>query len=497
MSFYGLGLSTSSGNYSYGQQIITIRSGHEPEQLWITFQTDYGIGDSEFMDVSAVFRAIPKEKTEYNGYGDWSPESYWERIPCKNISCQENGTRYIWHVPIGIHHPSWTHDLLGDLTYNNSWEFDNRKYDAIQLDLGVDRVHSNGEKYNLSLHVNNIYILYRPYYEVYKVQHTKAGMVIYYHFYAGWNRTDDQLYVRELTATDNHGKKKAILSDAYGKVISRGQFLVPSNEIICTPEPNERIDGVFYIAPSYDPTVFYKDNRLTYGGNIQDATKCNPIRVDPIENRNRYTVDFAIREVEKYYESVDHVVVKMEPAVYSSDTITEEHLVDPTFVIVDPPLNKKVIYSITPYGKSNSTNDTLYFEVYMEASVAILTSLAHGESVFINYNYLPSFTAKPDVNIVKFAGRDRPSAFYGMGGTVEGTISGTIVDTYHPNADIPSNVETQNSGEFEIFPFYGDCVLRTPDGMRRIVSVTSIDVNAKSTNMLHVKDVSIKMTEVG
>lgn len=490
MTFHYLGL-TKSLDFS-GQKIIRIEDGSEPSNIWISFETDCDSVFDESMDISAVFRGITKQKTEYTGYGNWSAETYYQRFPCPDLTCKIAYPRYRWFKDMNLLHPSGNYNLFTELTNNHSWLFKDRKYDAIQLDLGVDRVHSNGEKYYLALHDSNIFIIYRPHYTITGLEYNKNGLVVSYNVSSGWNRTDDRFYVQNIYSLKSGREYKLIASGCNAHLIAPGQFCIYHNDIINVPEPGESVSALFSIAPSYDPLFNDGENLVRYKGGIADGTKCNPIKVVP--NEIGFGVSFAISEIQSGYERVERVVVKMEPAEFDFDTQELDKL--PGVVQMDPPLNKRAVFSITPYGDGNTTNETKYYEAYIEANFVILTSIDSGESVIIRYNYLPSFTAKPDVNIVKFAGRDRPSAFYGTGGTIEGTITGTIVDEIHPNVDVPYNVETQNPGKFEIVHFFGDCLLKTPDSTRRVVSVSSIDVNTKSTNMLHVKDISIKMTEV-
>lgn len=488
MGFSNLGVSKNRS--SAGSKVIRI-SPSESNTIYMAFDTEYERWEGEYMDIAAAFRGVSKTISEYNGYGDWS-DVFYQRWGQSSFTVTEKAAnKYRWWKNLHITNDAGS-DIMDSLVNNDSWTYANRKYDAINLDLGVDRVNSEGVKYELDLHEKYIYILYKPNYSITDIKYTVDGLVFTYTTTSDWARVDDVFLVWNLTSTSSSGQKKQIVYRKNGTILEKGKFLIKHSDIQRAPQAGESISGTFYLCPSYDPEVTNSANEIYFSTTIKDATKCNPISVTPHEIG--YGINFSISETDSGYEAVERVVVKMEPAEFEVDTQSIDEL--PGVVIMTPPLNKKVTFTITPYGPDGATNESKYYTAYIEADFVILTSLNSGESVFLHYNVLPSFTATPDVNIVKLSGRQRPSAFYGTGGTVEGTLTGTIVDEVHPNASIPYNVEQQTPGEFEIIHFFGDCMLRTPDSMRRWVSVSSIDISTKSKDILHVKDVTIKMTEV-
>ena len=98
-----------------------------------------------------------------------------------------------------------------------------------------------------------------------------------------------------------------------------------------------------------------------------------------------------------------------------------------------------------------------------------LTIIHADGQIELYYNITVSTSNKPEVNVVKFAGRKRQTVGFGVGGYQTWKIDCTIITDA---TDLETNAET----EIRELPEKGVCILRFPDGRRAQVYVTNVEV---------------------
>lgn len=495
---------TNNTNENFGYEVSRKTPKNQTKDLYLCFQTEVGPNDGYIaFDVALTFSTIAKGKSETTGYGSVSRE-YYERIPESSFTARQIGNRWIWFLPLDIE------DSKLDMVNSGSYTYTNRRFDAIKLNVAIDRVMVGDVKLNIRTE-KILYICYGPEYTITNALMTAKGLVLKYKVTQDWLRTDDYAHIQRLgTNITINSVKQYLVTNVIGtgKFIGNNKLLVPNT--ISGITQNSVLGGYIYISPIYDNTGRVEEVWKTKIDNIKvvNATKCNPINVKMEVDDENGAVHFEIEEIKSGYADVENVVIKMEPSKFSIDTKIISTL--PTYTYDDKgniigsassspwraslyylPFNKEVTINVQPFGAEDSTNNILTFTVTIKKNLISLTSIEDGNNVDIRYNYLPNWSSKPDANLVKLAGRERQSAYYGEGGSVDGTLSGTIIDK-----DVNPKIVVQDANDFENMPFHGDCVLRTPDGDRRWVSITDVNITPKQLGMSFWKDISIGLTEV-
>ena len=111
-----------------------------------------------------------------------------------------------------------------------------------------------------------------------------------------------------------------------------------------------------------------------------------------------------------------------------------------------------------------------------------------GNPVRMLLNVSSEWTDAAEMTTVKFSGRERESAFYGNGGSSQGTVSCDILE------DGSHGSLRQSEADFRRLAYAGPCVLREPRGVRRYVSITS--VNGSWVTVNRVKRIKVSAREV-
>lgn len=546
MAFSNICLTNNTTTTS-GYKISRKTPNNQTANLYLCFMTEIGPNDGyKWYDIALTFSTISKGASETSSYGLESAE-YYERFAESSFVSRKVGNRWIWYLPLDIDNSKL------DMVNSGSFTYTNRRFDAIKLNVRLDRVDDQGKKLNIQTS-ETLYILYAPQYIINQCYITSYGVIFKYTVSPDWTRNDDRalIYASDFTLskgsstdwvsewvanltdrlnnTNRYGGSilRSGISSTYLNFLGNNKLGLPAAYMSTAIPTGSILSGRMYISPSYDPDPTNALYEVTFSNlPIVDATKCNPISVellavgedDPWQvigdlNVSRVGVPgalFLIKELKQGYANADEVVIKMSPSEYNADTkvvtmynytyddsgnVTNTEQLYPNGIresVQYLPLNREVLLTVQPFGQEDSTNTIHAFKVKMERDTIFLTALdaEYENYVEIRYNYLPSWTSKPDVNLVKLAGRDRQSAYYGTGGSVDGTISGVIIDK-----DVDPRIVVQDPSRFENMPFYGDCMLQTPDGERRWVSITSMDIKPKQLGMSFWKDITIGLTEV-
>lgn len=490
----------TNDNYGFLQARKTPRN--QIRELYLCFRTDIGPNDGySSFDISLSFSTIAKGKTETSGYGAVS-RNYYERFPESRFSAHPVDNRWIWYLPLDIE------NCKLDMVNSGSYSYTNRRFDAIKMLVGIDRVDNNNEKLNIRTE-QTLYIYYGPAYTITGALVTASGLVLKYDVTPDWQRTDDYAHIQKLNTfiTSGSSKNNLITTGATKGIFEGNNRLRIPYTIPGIPQ-NAILSGFIYISPDYDAARVVNVWKTDLNNiKVVNATKCNPISVKMAVDNNIGAASFTISEIKSGYSDVEKVVIRMEPSDFSLDTMVvstvkntynsngevtgHTTLLPLTETLYYLPFNKQVKVTLQPFGAEDSTNNIVNFTVRITKNLISLTSIKDGSNVDIRYNYLPNWSSKPDVNLVKLAGRERQSAYYGTGGSVDGTLAGTIIEK-----NVDPKIVVQNSKDFEEMSFVGDCILRTPDGDRRWISITDVSITPKQLGMSFWKDISIGFTEV-
>ena len=115
----------------------------------------------------------------------------------------------------------------------------------------------------------------------------------------------------------------------------------------------------------------------------------------------------------------------------------------------------------------------------VELAVGKIVDLATGEEYEVLLQPGWSWSGAAEMTTVKLSGRQRCSAFYGVGGQATGKAAMSLVG---PSAQ----------HDAEALAFAKSCIVKSPDGSRKLVAVTGVSTVMRRWGA----EVSIKYAEV-
>lgn len=498
MGIQNLGLQINRGGSNPSDGIV-IRGGQSlggnPYVMW---STENGTDWQEYFNIAITWRTVSKGSvgTGQNTYGEWH-STLWSRVEA--VDCNPHkvagSDRWWWSYnfgSLGIYtdqgwmEPSGTNMQLEIAPYG--WGFDDRKYDAIQMQMAVRAIWHEGLEIDGSnespRHENNsMYIYYIPAYTLDGVYFDYSGMRIEYSA-PGWTRLDDRWSPEAIT---QNGQSLVKYSKGWWDVIGEvGTIRIPIDDMTRMPTGGTPVHVKIGINSAFRD---YCELQVALEGyyTIVDQTVCNTPRLTLV-SATEERVQIRVADSGDKGIPFGAANVMIQGSVFDTDLIQVEPGGIATIAL--PPLGASFTVSAVGFTDSaRSDVETLTVPAIAGNSDFILSPVDTGYSpVRLRFNPSESWTFAPEMESVKFAGRAYDSVAFGYGGSATGNVSCDIVDT-NMYGDM-----YQSRTDFENLIFAGKCVLRGPDGERRNVAVESVDESWD--NLRRFKRIQISMREV-
>lgn len=498
MGIQNLGLQINRGGSNPSGGIV-IRGGQSlggnPYVMW---STENGTDWQEYFNIAITWRTVSKGSvgTGQNTYGDWH-STLWSRV--KAVDCNPHkvagSDRWWWSYDfgsLGIYtdqgwmEPSGTNMQLEIAPYG--WGFDDRKYDAIQMQMAVRAIWHEGLEIDGSnesprFENNSMYIYYIPDYQITGAYFDYSGMRIEYDA-PGWTRLDDRWSPSDIS---QGGQSLIKYSPGWWDIIEEiGTIRIPIEDMTRMPVGGTSVHikiGINSAFRDFCELQVGIEGYFTMG----DQTVCNTPRlslVSATDDRVRILVsDSGDKDL-----PFDAANVMLQGEVFDTDL----QQVEPGGIaeIALPPLGVDLTVAAIGFTDSaQSAVETLTIPAIRSESGIIIAPVDSGFSpVRIRLNPSESWSFSPEMETVKFAGRPFDSVAFGYGGSSTGKVSCDILDS-QTYGDL-----YQSREDFENLLFAGKCILRGPDGERRNVVVESVD---ESWDIIRTrKQMEISMREV-
>lgn len=502
MATTDLGLSASEEDSSTYPN-IRINASDGIEALYIKWHTDY-LDNIEAANIAVSWRAVAKgDVPGGDGYSDWEPSDvdasvngerawYYRRFTASELwhsDMDEFGPGVWWAAPLSFTSTDPTtvdyKDIVQVLCGGN-WAFSARKYDAINLCIKCRVEYTvDGVEGTLSAPLaqrDDIYIGYIPAYNAQSAEIKKEGLIVTYTS-PNWARSTDRW------ALDNGlvaGGRKLIPQKTWGTLDAYGKILIPYEELMFDPSGME-LSGTIRMNAVWRPIDIEFAQMSLDGIDVSDLRTANtPVLKVEADYRTR-SVKVTVTDSGDKGVPLSGAIVRMVDGPYAFDkadvAIGKEH----TFRF--PPLGSVTRWEAVGYASSGAVSNPVVSAaaaIPVRSGADVLEPTDGSAPMVVAYKSSTSWSITPDVDTVKLAGRERPSAFFGEGGSASVSLSFICF----PYATYP--VVRQTIDDVRSIAMAGTCVLRKASGDRMLLAVTGLSYNEFSDHL----SVSLSCEEV-
>lgn len=447
--------SSSSGYRVYeAEDGLVGPEGHDVRLVW---STEYGSDTQKTFHFTIAWRAWERGRSIRTPWSDpisatVSPSECNERVP------HEGGR--VW----------WSHDLdLGNLLSqiadsNGAFRYDTRLYDSIDLSVSLYSrwLHPDGTTRTSPTASGTVYVGHIPAYRITSVYYEESDLLVV-EYDTSWERQDDRYCFEpdcrvaswseypdeELELLSPSTAGRLFRGNTWGTVAAPGRIEVPTSAL--TQHVKRKriwLDVRFNAA--------YRPIDMDFAGaagwfTVEDRTVCNTPTLAVAPWSDPYSVRLKTGDEGDLGAPIEKVTVKMVGGKYAADEVTVEpgEYAVMWFCPFGEPLTFEAVGS---RGKATSDVATVSTPALDVKGVAMLESIDADPRALLQWNQQYSITTSGDYDVVKLAGRRRPSAFYGSGGTTAVQAQCVVID--------------ETGADVERMPEFGDVMLRLGDGRR-------------------------------
>lgn len=407
-----------------------------------------------------------------------------------------------WSVPLTVTFPAsecaksydgsvwrWSHRLnFGGLkeamTQNKTFNYADRSYDVIDLMVTVyanftaTYAKAHGNTYQSNRETQSLHIGYFPEFVIKNVRYEKSN-AISIHYQTTWTRTDDRYCVEIFY--DNNERRSILKKNVWG-TITRG---CANGRLGLIEFPTEYLENHVlghdvHIRVRWNAS--YRANNMEfatadYRGPIEDATICNTPKLTLVPNAygakaDQYVVNIKVTDTGDLKAPIDYATVKMRNGKYKVDEITVKAGEVAQFRFC--PFNTNLIFDcVACRGTAVSRQVSIAASKIRHTKQSTVINSINDETFRAEFEYNQEFSVDTEAqkDIVKLAGRRRPSAFYGDGAAVSMSFDCDVVDT--------------DAIDLESLPEFGDFIIRMADG-RRYALAGTVSLNWSNPHYKHV-----------
>ena len=306
-----------------------------------------------------------------------------------------------------------------------------------------------------------------------------------------WSRDDDRWalnYIRGAEGAFYNATRYLVDEDnTWGSCAKQGRIEL-STDLLQYSMMNKNVRIQLRIVPSYMPPTqmnyFATDTRTL---TVENETARNTPTIERI-NSDKNKIEFALGDSGDKGKPINQITVKMEGGLYKIDQVTVSQNEDGTFphvIFKFIPFNTPVYFTaIGSNDKDVSEPKTIGSFTLSNRNRTVFDSLINGTHVELVDDVQTSIEDRNNQTLVQMAGKRRPTAFYGAGGTTNLSFSATMLF-----GDANQFLSLADSNE----TFVGDAMVRLPDGRRYAMAVDSAKADWTLRNQ---KTVTISGQEV-
>ena len=382
----------------------------------------------------------------------------------------------------------WSHDfaigmqaqggLLLNMAGREGWRYDTREFDGIEMEVEIyanwhTDVLGDGVARSESAFAQ-LWINYVPDYHVTSVYYDEGDIVVI-EYETTWTRQDDRWWIEHDSYIVDGGE--LLRSDATGTIVAPGRIEFPTS-CLTRHIKGEQIYLDLKFNAAYRPIgMTFSWAKGVY--KVEDRAICNTPTLTVIQTDDPYSISIKTGDSGDVGKPIVNVTVKLRAERGPSEEVTVP--VGAVAKMRCCPLNMPLVFDgVGSNGKATSKKATIAVSAIKAPDIVVIDSVDNQKSrAIVQYNKTYAVSAEAEYETVRLAGRDRPSTFYGAGGTTSIEVSGDLID------------ETGIS--LERMPELGDCFIRFPDGRAyRIAMKVSL-----SWEHSRIRNVSISGEEVG
>ena len=443
-------LSISDGSYTMEGGIgVRVREGSAERDVRLVWSTERDSEVQKSFTVTVSARGWAKgegRQTEWKSYTATVPAAQ-----CHEAKPYGDAGRVWWSVKLSQVGALVAEQMGGHVTYTA------RSLDSIDLQAWVTANFTDAAAAEWGMSTSAeayayLYVGYIPAYALTKLYYDASGKVVI-EYETSWTRKDDRWALEEMTC----GGKSVLAERQWGTVESIGRIEVPTTAFTQHIKGRElRVRLRFNAAyRPYDLDFFTDEATLK----CLDLSTCSTPTLAVVSVGD--SIVLAVGDSGDVAGSAcDFATVKMVGGRYSFDEATVKVGELASFPFA--PLGREVSFEAVGGNAGGATSAKLATATApAPASKAILIgSVTSGSrwslSRWRRGDEALSVTAQADFDTVKLAGRRRPSAFYGAGGTTSISFGGYVLDG--------------SAESFESMADAGDVVCRFPDGRRYAIA---------------------------
>lgn len=467
-----------------------LRDGSSITTRYLVWNSDSGSDVHKSFEFQITFTGLVKGKNIETR----ESSTFTATIPV--AQCHEHTSPYGSGVFWGISF-SQISGLLANLTNGDTGAnltYGKRKYDRLKLNVSIRANFIQdwwGIGMNSSWENQQIELIYVPQLIIDKVYYDESDLVVIEYSTPDWSRDDDRWalnYIRGAEGPFYNATRYLVDEDnTWGSCAKQGRIEL-STDLLKYSMMNKNVRIQLRIVPSYMPPTqtnyFATDTRTLTVGN---ETVRNTPTIERI-NSDKNKIEFALGDGGDKGKPINQITVKMEGGLYKIDQITVSQNEDGTFphvIFKFIPFNTPVYFTaIGSNEKDVSEPKTIGPFTLSNRNRTVFDSLINGTHVELVDDVQTSIEDRNNQTLVQMAGKRRPSAFYGAGGTTNLSFSATMLfDDANQFLSLADSNET----------FVGDVMVRLPDGRRYAMAVDSAKADWTLRNQ---KTVTISGQEV-
>lgn len=492
MSIRNIGFAPVTTN-NVSDATTIVKDGSSITSRYLVWNSDSGSDVHKSFEFQVTFTGILKGKSIENK----STQTYTAKIPV--AQCNEHISDYGSGVYWGIGLNQIT-GLLSALSTDTGVNitFGKRKYDYVKLNVSIRANYIQDWGWGIDDGVNSVWenaqleIVYVPQLTVDKVFYEESDLIVINYSTPGWFRDDDRWgldYVRDGSKQFYYATEYLNDPDnTWGNITKQGRIEL-STSLFNTNIMNKSIQLLLRIVPFWYPPVEHHSYASTRAVlTVANGTVVNTPTITKVTSSEPTWFEFKVGDSGDKGVPIEQITVKMDGGMYQCDQITVTKQSDGTFphaVFKYAPFNTPVSFTaIGGSGKKVSAGKSIGSYTLSNRNKTVFDSLVNGTHVDLVDDVQTSIEDKNNQTLIQMAGKRRPSAFYGAGGTTDLTFSAVMLYD-----DANEFLALAHSNETLV----GDVMVRLPDGKRYAIAVSSAKANWTLRNK---KEVSISGTEV-
>lgn len=477
MGITNIVLSDNRTSKTGGNKRIT--SANTPGALYVKFRTINRDAQAK-IDLAVAYEYVARGDVRGgDGYGGYTTttsgatEWYYKRFDVATDNTVWVSERdalvpgYLWSLPLDF--PSQNHSSASivDAITNGDWSFANRKYDAIHLHVKVKTWYYVGTTLTASdvAHAD-LYVGYIPTYTATSATLTTNGLTIRYSS-PNWVRSSDRWEVVSL----RQGSKAVTSTKTkpWGQVSKAGTITIPPSAVTYAPADGT-ISGEVRMNACWRPAGEEFASMTFAALPFENNAEANTPAMTVLEDAANGLIKVIVTDSADQDVPLSTALVTLVGGGLPSDSQVIAMGGTATFA---PPIGEAYAIScigLTADGKAKRVADRTGGPVSIAGGGILLTSEGDAH-VRIPYDAGISESLGPESETVKLAGRSRPSAFFGEGGTRKVTVSGTVcIEAGHGLIVTPIEA-------IETIAEAGPLVLRDEIGRRMQVYASGVSVS--------------------